>query len=153
MIEVAALRGTRWVKSASDLDDLPAPVARYFARSLRSEPEMIRSARVAQRGALRLKPQSSRWLPFDAFYLVHPLTTKFEWNARVVVFAGLRMRVLDALAASHGSGKVSFLSGVVVLFVQIGAFSSETQHPCGFAASAGRSNAGPEASRPSEAVH
>ena len=93
------------MKSSSDRDDLPAPVARYFARSLRCEPGMIRSARLAQRGALRLKPQSRRWLPFEAIHLVRPLATSFEWNARVAVFAGLRVRVLDALAAGCGSGK------------------------------------------------
>jgi hypothetical protein len=36
-----------------------------------------------------------------------------------------------------------FRIGVVVLFVQIGAFSSEAQHPCGFVAGAGCSSTGP----------
>ena len=36
--------------------------------------------------------------------------------------------------------------------MQIGAFSSETQHPCGFASGAGPSNTGPAAARSSVAV-
>jgi hypothetical protein len=98
----------------NDLSDLPAPVARYFARVLQQGQPIIQLARLTQAGSLRTDVDGDRWLKFEASQIVAPPAIGFLWNARVAIAPLLHVRVRDALVAGHGSGQVSLLSAFTV---------------------------------------
>ena len=113
LVGVPSARGAAQV-NLDELVDLPAPVARYFARVLQQEQPIIQLARFTQTGTLRTDTKSDRWLKFEASQIVVPPTIGFLWNARVVMAPLLHVRVRDALIAGQGSGQVSFLSAFTV---------------------------------------
>jgi len=51
-------------------------------------------------------------MPFTAEEAVAPDAAAFLWNARVSVFPGIHLRVLDSLLDARGSGQVSFMSAI-----------------------------------------
>jgi hypothetical protein len=98
----------------NQLTDLPAPVARYFARVLQKEQPIIQLARFRQVGTLRSDAMNDRWLKFEASQIVAPSAIGFLWNARVAVAPLIHVRVRDALVAGYGSGQVSLISAFTV---------------------------------------
>jgi hypothetical protein len=99
--------------SWSELDSLPAPVARYLRWAL-PERTSIRVVRIQQVGTLRTNVQSDRWMEFTAEQIAAPAATGFVWNARVTVVPLLHVRVLDAFVEGRGSGRVALLSAFTV---------------------------------------
>lgn len=96
------------------LSALPEPVGRYFRRVLRDGQPLIRVALLNQMGELRTKPQSSRWLGFEARQLVVPSAPGFLWDARVTIAPFLHVRVRDAYIEGKGSGLASLLSALPI---------------------------------------
>jgi len=92
--------------------DLPAPVQRFFACSLRTGQSRIRRAQFRQTGLLRTGVDSDRWMRFSATHTVAPPSFGFVWNARVRMGAGLHIDVCDALVRGEGSGRAAFMSVV-----------------------------------------
>jgi hypothetical protein len=95
------------------LDDLPAPVARYLRLALPTTTH-IQEIRIRQTGRLRTDVSSERWLSFEAEHIVTPAATGFVWNARVKVAPLLHVRVRDLLIDGKASGQVSLLSAFTV---------------------------------------
>jgi hypothetical protein len=93
-----------------DIDNLPAPVARYFRRVFQQGQQQISLVRMEQVGVLRTDVSSDRWSPFRATPIVAPPATGFVWNAHVEMAPLIHVRVRDALVRGHGSGQVSLLS-------------------------------------------
>ncbi|MDQ3797680.1 MAG: hypothetical protein M3294_09015, partial [Pseudomonadota bacterium] len=66
-----------------DIENLSAPVARYFRRAFPQGQRQIRLVRMELAGVLRTDVGSDRWFPFRATHIVAPPATGFVWNARV----------------------------------------------------------------------
>lgn len=113
LVRVSSPRGVTQV-NLNPLNDLPAPVARYFRRVLQQKQPIIQLACFTQVGTLRTNVHSDRWLKFEANQIVAPPATGFLWNACVAMAPLLHVRVRDALIAGHGSGQVSFLSAFTI---------------------------------------
>ena len=89
---------------------LPAPVARYLALALDARLEAPERVVLRQSGELKTQPEASRWLAFDAVHTIRPRAASFEWDARVALWPGIRLRVVDAFVDGHGSGRVTLWS-------------------------------------------
>jgi hypothetical protein len=98
-----------------DIENLSAPVARYFRRAFPQGQRQIRLVRMEQAGVLRTDVGRDRWFPFRATHIVAPPATGFVWNARVEMAPLLHVRVRDALVRGHGSGQVSLLSAFTLM--------------------------------------
>ena len=96
-----------------EIDDVPAPVARYLRRALGSH-RSLAVVRLQQLGTLRTDVRSERWMPFQAEHIIAPQGTGFVWNARVRIAPLLHVRVRDSLVEGRGSGQVSLLSALTV---------------------------------------
>lgn len=96
----AAIDGCRDVITDADLDGLPAPVQRYLRFAGVVGRERIRTARIEQRGAMRVSPHTA-WQPLSAteHFAVSPLG--FVWHA--TVSTGLfAIEVRDGYFAGYG---------------------------------------------------
>jgi hypothetical protein len=103
--------------SQARLDELPPPVARYFAFALPTGQRRIRAARIRWAGEFQLRPGGG-WRPFTAeqHYTAEP--PGFVWDAAIRMMPLVPMRVRDA----YVSGDASMLGrmGGVVPIVDVG---------------------------------
>src|SRR5688572_10385774 len=104
--QIDRLRRAATVQAAAQsvtaqLDNLPAPVARYLRLAL---PAMkhTQEVRIRQTGTLRTDVSSERWMSFEAEHTVVPSATGFVWNARVRVAPLIHVRVSDAYVQGKG---------------------------------------------------
>jgi hypothetical protein len=96
----------------TQLDSLPAPVARYLRHVLRDNQRCIGTARIRQVGELRTDITKDRWFGFEASQLIVPPAPGFVWDAKVSMAPLLHVRVHDAYVDGLGSGRLSLLSAV-----------------------------------------
>lgn len=85
---------------------LPAPVQRYFRRVLRDGQPLIRSARVTQAGAFRIRESAdveAGWAPFTAVQRFTADPPGFVWDARIRMAPLLRVWVRDGYVAGRAS--------------------------------------------------
>jgi len=85
-----------------ELDDLPAPVQRYFRRVLEEGQPMIATVRLTQRGSFNLGQAEPRWSAFSSEQFVSTRRPGFDWDGRIAVAGGLTVRVHDAYIAGEG---------------------------------------------------
>jgi hypothetical protein len=93
---------------------LPKPVARYFSYALTDGQPIINTMRMQQSGVLRTNTITDKWVRFTASQLVVPSAPGFIWNAKMAMPLKTYVGVLDAYVAGVGSGRVNFLSAIVV---------------------------------------
>jgi hypothetical protein len=86
--------------ASEDLAELPDPVRRYFETALPDDARPIRTARLEQRGELRL---GEEWRPFAATEHVTADPPGFVWEGRVEVAPFVDARVVDAYQDGRGS--------------------------------------------------
>jgi hypothetical protein len=101
--------------SATQLDSLPAPVARYLRAVLRDGQAVPRHVRIEWAGEFNMgRPGADRWVPFFAAQDFVPGAPGFVWDARMRT-AGLTVNVRDGFVDGEGSmlGKVLGLVTVV----------------------------------------
>ena len=104
------------VFDATQLDALPAPVARYLRSVLREGQRIPRRVRVTWVGEFNLgTPGADRWVPFKAVQDFVPGAPGFVWDARMRIAPGIAVYVRDALVAGRGQmrGKALGLLTVV----------------------------------------
>ena len=94
-----------------DLRDLPAPVRRYLETVLGDDQRHVESARLTQRGEIRM---DDAWKPFSATQNVSIRPPGFVWDASVEVFPRLSARVVDAYVDGAGSLSAHLLSTLPV---------------------------------------
>ena len=87
----------------SEIDSLPAPVARYLGTVLGSDPKQIASVRVRWTGEFAQHPGADEWKPFRAEQVFHTRPPGFVWNARISLAPGLDVLVRDAFVDGGGS--------------------------------------------------
>lgn len=84
------------------LEEVPAPVRRYFRKVLDEGQHIITSAAIEQSGTINMAQQGERWCNFTARQYVIPARPGFVWNARVDLMPGISAFVHDAYAAGEG---------------------------------------------------
>ncbi len=89
------------VVRASNLDDLPPPVQRYFHNVLRDEQPLIETVRIEQSGTFR-GDVAGEWRPFTATQHVAVRPPGFVWDASIQMMPVIPVRVLDAYRIGRG---------------------------------------------------
>jgi hypothetical protein len=99
-----------------ELDGLPAPVQRYFRAVLQDGQPIVKAATLAQTGTFNLNAFGHRawWIPFTSEQRIATNRSGFVWNARMAVWPGIPIFVLDAYTAGVGTLQASLL-GVLTL--------------------------------------
>jgi len=93
----------------SELENLPAPVQRYFRKVLKDGQPVVAGVRVTHRGSFNIGDAVERWKPFVSDQQVVTRRVGFDWNARVTMMPGLPVRVHDAYVAGEGSLHAAFI--------------------------------------------
>lgn len=102
-----ALATTRY--HASELAGLPTPVQHYFRTVLTDGQPIIARAVVTQSGVFNMSARTEQWKPFTATQVVETNRPGFVWNARIMMFPGVAVRVVDAYVAGTGTLRPSIL--------------------------------------------
>jgi hypothetical protein len=99
-----------------ELEDLPAPVRRYFRAVLTEGRPMVAGARVRHEGTFNMgEGTENNWKPFTSDQVVVARRPGFDWNGRVAMMPGLPVRVHDAYVAGEGILHASLLGLVSVV--------------------------------------
>lgn len=94
---------------AIEIAGLPAPVQRYFQAALTDGQQIIATAEVTQKGTFNMSATADQWKPFTATQVVQTNRPGFVWNAKIMLFPGLPVRVVDAYVAGNGTLRPSIL--------------------------------------------
>ncbi|WP_054008767.1 DUF6920 family protein [Cypionkella psychrotolerans] len=87
---------------AAEIVGLPAPVHRYFERALRHGQPIIRAVDLSQSGTFNLSLVTPQWKPFTARQQVTTARPGFVWDATILMFPAVAVRVVDAYIAGEG---------------------------------------------------
>jgi hypothetical protein len=85
-----------------ELEDLPAPVQRYFRTVLTDGQPIIAAAAIEMAGKMNMSATAEQWKPFTSRQRVVTRRPGFLWDAQVVMFPGLPVHVEDSYIAGHG---------------------------------------------------
>jgi hypothetical protein len=91
------------------MEDLPAPVRRYFRAVLEEGRPMVAGVRVRHAGTFNMGETEDRWKPFASDQRVVTRRPGFDWNGRVAMMPGLPVRVHDTYLAGEGILHASLL--------------------------------------------
>ena len=87
---------------ARELEDLPAPVQRYFRAVLKDGQPIITATTIDIAGRFNLSPTAEQWKPFTSRQRVVTRRPGFLWNASISMLPGLHVRVVDSFIAGRG---------------------------------------------------
>ncbi len=105
----------------TELDGLPPPVARYFAKALNMNQPVVRQLYMEQTGTFNRSMQApEKWIPFTAWQRVTTKHPGFVWDATMTLPLGITLRVVDAYVAGQGSLQPSVFGLIDVGGVQGG---------------------------------
>jgi hypothetical protein len=93
----------------AELASLPAPVQRYFRAVLTEGQPIITAVTVTQAGMFSMSATADQWKPFTATQSVTTMRAGFVWNAAIMLFPGVPVRVVDAYIAGQGTLRPSIL--------------------------------------------
>lgn len=103
--------------SLSEVESLPAPVARYLRLVLQDGQPIIRRARFRQEGEFLIRPPEG-WRPFRATQEVATLPPGFVWDATIRMAPGLGVWVRDGFVDQAGSMRASLLGLLTMVAVE-----------------------------------
>jgi uncharacterized protein DUF6920 len=86
----------------SQLDDLPAPVQRYFRKVLKEGQPFVAAVNVRHSGTFNLGETKDQWRSFTSDQRVITKRPGFDWNGRISVVPGLPALVHDAYITGEG---------------------------------------------------
>jgi len=95
--------------SVRELEGLPAPVQRYFRAVLQDGQALIAAATLTLEGRFNMSATGHQWKPFESRQHVVTLRPGFIWDARVTLFPGLVVRVIDSYIAGQGLLRAALL--------------------------------------------
>ncbi|MEJ2379912.1 MAG: hypothetical protein P8076_01840 [Gammaproteobacteria bacterium] len=109
--------------SFDELRGLPEPVARYLRRVLAEGRPLVRTARLAQTGALRVGRTEARgrWCPMTAVQHFSVAPAGFIWDARIRMAPLLRIFVRDGCVGGRGGMEARIWALVPMVRAQAGA--------------------------------
>ena len=87
---------------ARALEELPAPVQRYFRAVLTDGQPIITAATIEMTGTINLSPTAEQWKPFASRQRVITRRPGFVWDAQVQMFPGVSAHVEDSYIAGEG---------------------------------------------------
>lgn len=97
-----------------ELAGLPAPVQRYFRTVLKEGQPFVATLHLRHEGTFNMGETADQWKPFTSDQQVITQRPGFDWDGRIVMTAGLPVRVHDAYAAGEGILHASFLGLITV---------------------------------------
>ena len=101
-LEAGALPPRADRHSEAGFSGLPAPVQRYFRAALTDGQQIVSRVTLTQSGTFNLSAIAARWKPFTAIQKFTTSRPGFVWNARIMMFPGVSVRVVDAYIAGEG---------------------------------------------------
>ncbi len=101
-LEAARAPRARKVYTEDELIGLPAPVQRYFRTVLQEGQRLVWAVTLRQEGTFNMSERGENWKPFTAVHRVVTNRPGFDWEARVAMMPGLKVRVRDAYVAGEG---------------------------------------------------
>ena len=101
-IEAGRLAIKPKVFALGELADLPAPVQRFFRAALMDGQPMVSAVTVAHTGSFNQSETAENWKPFKSTQRVVVRRPGFDWDARIMIWPALTMRVQDAYVGGEG---------------------------------------------------
>jgi hypothetical protein len=92
-----------------EIEDLPAPVQRFFRTILKDGQAIVAAVRLSQQGQFNMSETEAKWKPFTATQLVTTQRPGFDWDARIQMAPGLNVFVHDAYVLGKGNLHASLL--------------------------------------------
>ncbi len=86
----------------AELSGLPAPVQRFFRIALTEGQRIVTGATLVQSGLFNLGTTAAQWKPFTARQRFTTGRPGFVWDAKIMMFRGVPVRVVDAYVAGEG---------------------------------------------------
>ncbi len=124
-LEAARIDGK--VRSASparfdsrELQDLPAPVQRYFRAVLKEGQPFVSALAIEMVGTFNMSTTAERWKPFTSRQRIVTRRPGFLWDARISIAPGVAARVVDSYIAGEGLLHAAVLGLFTVAKVQGG---------------------------------
>jgi hypothetical protein len=87
---------------SSELENLPAPVQRYFRAVLRDDQPIISAVIADLSGTFNMSPTGEQWKPFTSRQRIVTSPPGFLWDAKVATLPGVAVRVVDSYIAGEG---------------------------------------------------
>jgi Family of unknown function (DUF6920) len=97
-----------------ELDDLPAPIQRYFHNVLEDGQRIIAAVSLEQAGTFNVDESADQWNSFTADQYIITRQPGFDWHARITMLPGISVRVHDAYVTGEGILHVS-LFGLITM--------------------------------------
>ena len=85
-----------------ELQNLPAPVQRFFRMALTEGRPFVAAVRVRHRGTFNVGEAVDQWRAFTSDQMIIAQRPGFDWNGRIAMMPGLAARVHDAYIAGEG---------------------------------------------------
>jgi hypothetical protein len=104
-----------------ELEELPAPVKRYFRAVLKEGQPIISALTIDMVGTFNMSAAAEHWKPFNSRQRVATHRPGFLWDAQVSMVPGLVVRVVDSYIAGSGLLHAALLGVVTVAKVSGGA--------------------------------
>ena len=101
-LETARLPIEPKVFDRDELENVPAPVQRYFRAVLEEGQPIVAAVSVEHTGTFNMGEAGERWKPFTSTQRVVTHRPGFDWDARVAMMPGLPVHVHDAYVAGEG---------------------------------------------------
>lgn len=86
----------------AELATLPVPVQRYFRAVLVEGQPIVTAVTLTQSGMFNLGKTADQWKPFTATQHFAIARLGFVWDAKIMMFPGVPVRVVDAFIAGEG---------------------------------------------------
>jgi hypothetical protein len=86
-----------------EIEDLPAPVQRFFRAVLKDGQAIVAAVKLSQQGQFNMSETEAKWSPFTATQLVITQRPGFDWDARIQMAPGLNVFVHDTYLLGEGS--------------------------------------------------
>ncbi len=87
---------------AAELAGLPAPMQRYFRAVLTDGQPVVTAVKLTQSGRFNMSATAEQWKPFSATQHFSAARPGFVWDANIMLFPGVPVRVVDAFVAGEG---------------------------------------------------
>ena len=87
---------------SNELNQLPAPVQRYFRAALTDGQPVVLAANVEHAGTFNMSETGEQWRPFTSIQRVITKRPGFIWDGRIKMMPGLTACVHDAYIAGEG---------------------------------------------------
>ena len=101
-MEAARVLTTPKLYDARELEELPAPVQRYFRAVLKEGQPLVAAVSVEHTGAFNMSETGEQWKSFKSTQRVITQRPGFVWDARIRMAPAITVHVHDAYVAGEG---------------------------------------------------